>query len=106
MTVIFKEGPVARKCIYDNMLSKMCCKINFSLEKAMKPRVGVGVVLYSFFKLGARWEWVVNATSQLWPPGKRPDAHWIEGWMGPRSDLDVCVSSRPHRDPIPRSSSP
>jgi hypothetical protein len=58
------------------MLSKMSIKIKFSLEKAMKPRGRVEVVLYSFFKLGTRWGWVVNATLQpLCPPGKRPFAY-------------------------------
>lgn len=96
-----QEGPVAKKCIYDNMLSKMCVKINVSIEKNMKPRGGLEVVLYSFFKLGARWWWVVKATPKLWPRGKRPGAHWIEGWVGPRSDLEGCVRFYPHRDPIP-----
>jgi len=26
-----------------------------------RPRVGVDKLFYSFFNLGARWEWVVNA---------------------------------------------
>jgi hypothetical protein len=73
----------------------------------MKPKDGVEVVLYSFFKLGTRWGWVVIATPQpLCPPGKRPVAHWIEGYSGPRSGLDGCVRFRLHRDPMPRSSSP
>jgi hypothetical protein len=40
----------------------------FTLEQDMKPRAGVEVWLYSFFKLGARWEWVLNATPRpLYP---------------------------------------
>jgi len=97
-----QEGPVAKKYIYDNTLSKMHIKINFSLEKAIKPRGGLKVVLYSFFKLGASWGCVVNAMPQLRSPGKRPGAHWIEGWVDTRSNLDWCVRSRPHRNLIPR----
>ena len=40
------------------------------------------------------------------PPGKRPGTHCIGGWVGPRSGLDGCGKSRPHRDSIPGSSSP
>jgi hypothetical protein len=49
--VYLQEGPVAKKYIYDNTLSKMHIKINFSLEKAIKPRGGLKVVFYSFFNL-------------------------------------------------------
>jgi len=38
-------------------------------------------------------------------PGKRPGAHCIEGWVGPRAGLDGCGKSRPHQDSIPRLSS-
>jgi hypothetical protein len=37
-------------------------KIKFTLEHATKPIGGVEVQIYSFFNLGARWGWVVNAT--------------------------------------------
>jgi hypothetical protein len=37
------------------------------------------------------------------PLGKRPGAHCIEGWVGPRAGLDGCGISRPHRDSIPGS---
>jgi hypothetical protein len=50
-----QQRPVAKEGIYVNILSKMSIKIKFSLEKAMKPRGVVEVVLYSFFKLGTRW---------------------------------------------------
>jgi hypothetical protein len=29
------------------------------------------------------------------PPGKRPDTHFIGGWVGPRAGLDGCEKSRP-----------
>jgi hypothetical protein len=28
------------------------------------------------------------------PPGKRPDTHFIGGWVGPRASLDGCVNFR------------
>jgi hypothetical protein len=37
-------------------------KVKFTLEQAMKAQRGIAVYLYSFFNLGARWRWVVNAT--------------------------------------------
>jgi hypothetical protein len=40
---------------------------------------GVAVELYSFLNLGARWEWVVNATLRSLYPRERPG-----GWaLGP-----------------------
>jgi hypothetical protein len=30
------------------------------------------------------------------PPGKKPGAHCIEGWVAPRVGLDGCGKSRPH----------
>jgi hypothetical protein len=33
---------------------------------------GVGVYLYSFFNLGAVWEWVVSAMPRLFNPGNDP----------------------------------
>jgi hypothetical protein len=38
--------------------------------------------------------------------GKRPGTHCTEGWVGPRASLDGCGKHRPHRDSIPRPSSP
>ena len=32
---------------------------------------------------------------------ERPGRHCTEGWVGPRSGLDSCGKSRPHRDSIP-----
>jgi hypothetical protein len=43
-------------------------KVNFSLEQTMKTQRGVDVYLYSFFNLGVRLGWVVNATPRpLYP---------------------------------------
>jgi hypothetical protein len=30
------------------------------------------------------------------PPGKKPGAHCIGRWVGPRAGLDGCGKSRPH----------
>ena len=35
------------------------------------------------------------------PPGKRPNTHYTEGWVGPRAALDGWKKIRPHRDSIP-----
>jgi len=39
-------------------------------------------------------------------PGKRHCTHCIGGWVDPRTRLDECGKSRPHRDSIPGPSSP
>ena len=54
------------------------------------PRGAVEVYLYSFFNLGARWVWVVNATAQpLYPRERDPvpilqEVGWAPGpvWTG------------------------
>jgi hypothetical protein len=72
----------------------------FTLELAIKAQSEVGVNLYSFFNLGARWGWAVNATSRPLYPQERPGTHHIGG-VGPRAGLDRCGISRPHQDSIP-----
>jgi len=64
------------------------------------------VWLYSFFNLGSRWEWVVNATLGLLYPRERDSVFIVQGLGGPRSDLDECGKLLPHRDSIPGPSSP
>ena len=57
----------------------------------MKAQRGIGVLLYSFCNLGARWGWVVNATLQ--PLYLQDRDHCIGCWVGPKSDLhkkDTC----------------
>ena len=34
-------------------------------------------------------------------PRERPGAHFTGGWVDPRTGLERCVKSRPHRDSIP-----
>ena len=62
--------------------------------------------LYSFFNLGARRWWVVNATVRPLYPRERPATHCIGGCVRPRAGLDRCAKSRRYRDPIPGPSSP
>jgi len=40
------------------------------------------------------------------PPGKRPGTHYIGGWVGPSTGLDVCGKYRPRWDSIPGPSNP
>jgi hypothetical protein len=71
------------------------------------PRGGVEAEIYSFFNLGARWEWVVNATPRpLYPHPERGPLPIVQeaGWApGP-----VCTREEnlaPHRVSIPGPSS-
>jgi len=74
-----------------------------TLEQATKAQRESRCKLYFFFNLGARWEWVVNATIRSLYPRGRPGAHCTGGWVDPRDGLDGCGKSRPHRDSIPET---
>jgi len=77
-------------------------KVKFTLEQAMKAqRWSKGVYLYTFFNLGTIWGWVVNATPRPFYPEEGHGTHSIEGWVGPRTGLDGCRKSLPHRYSIP-----
>jgi hypothetical protein len=67
---------------------------------------GVEVQLYSYFKLDARWEWVVNTTPRPLYPRERPSTHCTGGWVGPGTVLDGYEKSRLQRNSIPGPSSP
>jgi hypothetical protein len=43
-------------------------KVKFTYNLPCRHRGGVEIRLYSFFNLGGRLGWVVNATSQLFYP--------------------------------------
>ena len=64
-------------------------KVKFALKQATKAQSrGAEVYLYSFFNLGTRCGWVVNATP--WPlyPRERTGILCIGGWVGLRAGLD------------------
>jgi hypothetical protein len=61
------------------------------------PREGRGIALL-FPDLGARKGWVVNTMPRRLYPRERPGTHCTGGWVGPRTGLDGCEKSRPHRD--------
>jgi hypothetical protein len=62
-------------------------------------RVDRGIAL-PFLDPGAGREWVVSITPRLLYPWERPGTHYTGGWVGPRTGLDVCEKSSPHRDSI------
>jgi hypothetical protein len=68
-------------------------------------RVDRGIAL-PFRDLGARRGFVVSITPRPLYLRERPGTHYTGGWVSPRSGLDVCENSRPHRDSIPGPSSP
>ena len=55
-----------------------------------RPKGGVDVHLYSFFNLGARWRWMVNATPRPFYPRERPGTDCTGGCVDPRDGLDAC----------------
>jgi len=75
-------------------------KVQFTLHQATEFQK------YSFFNLGARWGWVVNATPRPLYHRERPVTHCVGGWVGLSADLDGCGKSRLHQDSIPGPSSP
>ena len=50
--------------------------------------------------------WVVSIKPRPIYPRERPGTHCTGGWVGPRTGLDGCGKSRPHRDSIFGPSSP
>ena len=65
----------------------------------MKGRGGVEVQVYSFFKLGARWD---HAPAAL-PPGRRYGTHFIGGWVSPKTGLDRCGKHHLSQELDPRT---
>jgi len=48
-------------------------KVSSPYNRQLRPTGRVEAQLYSFFNLGARWGWVVNATPRpLYPPQRDP----------------------------------
>ena len=89
------------------MLRLLLMKVNFTPEQATKSQKGGRGKHYSFFNLGARWGWMVNAMLRPLYPLERPGTHCIGGWgvEGGRAGLDGCGKC-PHRDSISDSPVP
>jgi hypothetical protein len=64
-------------------------------EQALRGSRGIALL---FPDLGARSWCVVSITPRPLYPQERPGTHCTGGWVGPRTGLDVCEISRPHRD--------
>ena len=65
---------------------KVKVKIKLTLEQA--TRTQRGSIAYSFFNLGTRWGWVVNASPQSLYLRERLGTHCVGGWVGSRAGLD------------------
>jgi hypothetical protein len=93
---------ISYRLIYIGSLSKL-------KPSRYRPKVaysvGGGIALL-FLNLGARRGWVVSTTHRPLYPQEILGTHCTGGWVGPRTGLDVCEKSRPHRDSIPGPSSP
>jgi hypothetical protein len=69
-----------------------------------RSRGGAEVQLYSYFNLGAKAGWVVNATPRPLYPRETPGTYRMGGWVGPRAGVDGCGkfhSLPPGLDPRP-----
>jgi hypothetical protein len=78
-------------------------KVNFTLEQAMKAKreeYGYSSTLSLISAVDAV-DVYLHALAAL-PPRKRPDTHFIGGWVGPRVGLDGCESlyRLSYRDPL------
>jgi hypothetical protein len=62
-------------------------KVHPRTVHARMPIRGIEVKFYSFFNLGARWGWVVNATPCPVYLRERPGIHCTGGWTCPRPGL-------------------
>jgi hypothetical protein len=70
------------------------------------PIGGLEVKFYTFFNLGVRWGWVVNATPRPLYPRQTLDTYCIGGWVGARAGLDGWRKSRPPPGFDPRTGMP
>jgi hypothetical protein len=86
---------------------KVKVKVKFTLEQATKAQRGSkGIQLYSFFNLGTRWRWVVNATPwPLYPRERIGTLVWEAGWA-PGLVWTGAENLAVHRDSIPGPSNP
>jgi hypothetical protein len=80
-------------------------KVSSLLNRPRRPRGGVDVV-YFFFYLVARWEWVVNATFRSLCSVKDPVPIVQEAGWAPEPVWTGAENLAPHRDSIPGPSSP
>ena len=70
-------------------------KVKFTLQLPESTE-GVEILPYSVFSLGARWGWVVNATSQLIYPREWPSTHCVGGGVGPWGQSGQVQKMLPH----------
>jgi hypothetical protein len=81
-------------------------KVKFTLEQATKAQRGSGVKLYSFFNLGTRCGWVVNAMPRQLYFREKHGTSCTGGWVGPRAGLDGGGKSRSPPGFDPRTAQP
>jgi len=91
--VTYREGTRGARCNGQTYKREI-----LTCNRPQKPREGIEVQLYPFFKLGARCMWVVNATPlpiYLW---EWPDTQCTGGWLG-RSGEVRKISPQPEFNP-------
>jgi hypothetical protein len=82
-------------------LQYITVKVKFALEQATKAQTGSRNKALLFLYLGTRWRWVLNATPSHYTPQERPSTQCIRGWVGLRTSMDGCRTSRPNKNLIP-----
>jgi hypothetical protein len=90
-------------------------KRNFTLKFISKLKVKFTLAQIAKAQRGLRYSFTLPLTSALdgegcqspvTLPRERPGTQCIGGWVGPRTGLEECGNSRPHRDWNPGPSSP
>jgi len=80
-------------------------RVTFTLERAMKAQRG-STGLYSFFNLGARLGWMVNATPRSFIPRQTTRYPLYRRLGGPSARSEHAREMSTHEDSIPGPSSP
>jgi hypothetical protein len=97
---------LSMKCrIMGDIRNRKVAKVRFQPVAGHTGPGGSGGIVLLFHDFGTRWGGWWSRPGCLYPR-ERPGTHCTRSRVGPRAGLDRCGQSRPHRDSIPRPSSP
>jgi len=85
--------PLKSKC-FSQHLVHIKGKDRGAPENTMKAYVGVEEQLHLWTsKLGGQW-YASRFSPHSLSAGKEPRVHWLGGWAGPKSDLDISARKK------------